>query len=364
MAATNDHIPDFGDFERYHSGEMPPEEQRWLEGKMLAEPLVAEAYEGFLAWRAQHTDLAGVRSALYERLHTRVARRNALPLWAYASAASVVLALLVYWSVFVRDQNAEMQQQAVKPSRMSQTEAEKADVSVPPTVQPAETPRETAPAPAAKDVRIETPATAEAVELAANPVAEESVSEEVIDSGWASSGLARTDAAKPSPSPASTLAAPGAAQAVGKSMAARMRAEPSTLYSVAEKKEAARKLDIKSEQLADAGLSAAETKVVAADTLSLAAADTLAPMPAAGWTAYRQYLDKNTKSAAAPGQVSVAFSVGISGELSGFTAKGPEALLGEAIRIVTNGPAWAPARTQGRPVAARTEIQLQFRSSK
>ncbi len=140
MAATNDHIPDFGDFERYHSGEMPPEEQRWLEGKMLAEPLVAEAYEGFLAWRAQHTDLAGVRSALHERLHTRGARRDALPLWAYASAASVVLALLVYWSVFVRDQNAEMQQQAVKPSRISQTEAEKADVSVPPTVQPAETP--------------------------------------------------------------------------------------------------------------------------------------------------------------------------------------------------------------------------------
>ncbi|ACT91431.1 hypothetical protein [Dyadobacter fermentans] len=356
MAATNDHIPDFGDFERYHSGKMLPEEQHWLEGKMLAEPLVAESYEGFLAWRAEHTDLAGVRSALHERLHTRLARRNALPLWAYASAASVVLALLVYWSVFVRDQNAEMQQPAVKPSRISQAEAEKADASVPPTIRPADAPKASAPAPAAKDVRIETPASPETVELAANPVAEKSVREEVIDNEWANSSLARTDAAKTSPSPASTLAAPGAAQAVGKSIAARMRAEPSTLYSVAEKKDAVRKLDIKSEQLADAGLSAAETKVVAADTL--------APMPAAGWTSYRQYLDKNTKSAIATGQVSVAFSVGISGELSGFTAKGPEALLGEAIRIVTNGPAWAPARTQGRPVAAKAEIQLQFRSSK
>lgn len=375
MAATNDLIPDFDDFERYYSGEMSSAEQRSLEGRMLAEPLVAEAYEGFLAWRAQHADVTGMRAEMHERLHTRTAhaRRNALPLWAYASAASVLLVLFAYWNMFLYDRNVDIQKPAVAVKQEETTSSTPEQATLPAPVKRdkplesvassqigPETSLPTKPVPSSqpKQAPQNLPKTEIALvpSVLANEGAPQEAELEAIDTALADSFQAETAVAQAPPQPAKALAAPGSAQAVAKSMAGRVKAEPSSLHTVSKKSEEINK------QYADQELVA--SKPVAGDKKTyniVVPADTLAPIPAAGWAAYRAYLDKNTGSASTTGKIVVTFVVSSSGTLSGLVAKGPQELQKDAIRIISNGPAWAPARANGTPVTSVTEVQLQFR---
>ncbi|SDD81133.1 hypothetical protein SAMN04487996_102244 [Dyadobacter soli] len=372
MAATSDHIPDFDDFERYYSGEMPPAEQRSLEGRMLAEPLVAEAYEGFLAWRAQHTGAAAVRADLQERLHTRVAhtRRRALPLWSYASAASVLLAVFSYWFVFLRDQEADMQKPevAVKRDKAALPAAEQA----PATIQ-GKAPETSATVPAAPDAsKPDAHALANRLEQTSKPLpkpgtalvpsqlADAEIQEEVADIASADSFKGETEVIQVPPEAANALPSPGSAQSVAKSMAGRVRMEPSSLYNVSEDRIGAG-TQVAREQIAVAKPEAAHKKTTKHYTIL---PDIPAPVPAEGWASYQTYLDKNTASAPAEGKVIVKFVVGTLGTLSGFVASGPEELQKEAIRIISNGPAWVSARREGLSVASMAEITLQFRQDK
>lgn len=358
MAATNDLIPDFDDFERYYSGEMPSAEQRLLEGRMLAEPLVAEAYEGFLAWRARNTRATAMHANLQERLHARVTqpRRKALPLWAYASAASVLLALFSYWFVFLHDQKEGMQKPSVAVKQEATSSAPK-QAPVPIPIQQDEPLESVASAPAVPEVSTsaastsanqpkQVPQALPKSELAQAPsvLADTQAREKAADIASADSFPAETEELHVPPQPAKALATPGSAQAVGKSMAgrARMKREDvETQYLVASKPVSAQK-----------------------ETYSIVVpADTLAAVPAAGWPSYRAYLDKNTGSASTTGQIVVTFVVSSSGALSGFIARGREELQKEAIRIISSGPAWAPARTRGIPVESPVQIQLQFRQA-
>lgn len=340
MAVTNDHIPDFEDFERYYSGEMPSAEQRVLEGRMLVEPLVADAYEGFLAWREQHSRIADVRSDLRERLRARgtLARRNALPLWAYASAASVLLAIFSYWFVFLDDQSVEVQKLPVAAKR-EQVKSLPAGVAT-------DAPAEAASVSASQSQKIPgskalpTPKTASAP----SGLADAEIPEEVEDIALEDSFPVKTEEVQATPQPAQTLTTSGAAQAVAKSMADRakmQREQPDTQYLVASKPVSA--------------TTKAYTVTVPVDTLAAA--------PAMGWTSYRAYLGENTDSSRTTGAVVVTFFVSSTGALSGFVTNGPEELYKEAIRIISSGPAWAPARSKGIPVTSRVEIQLQFRQA-
>jgi hypothetical protein len=359
MEATNDLIPDFDDFERYHCGEMSSVDQRSLEGRMLAEPLVAEAYEGFLAWRAQNTRIASVRTDLQERLHKRVAlvHRKALPLWAYASAASILLALFSYWAVFLRDQKVDSQKPAVA-VRQKGTTSSKSDQA--PVILPS---RRDKPLESIASARVE-PNTSipvkpgeasqpkQAVQalpkaelaLAHSVLADAEAQEEVADMALADSFPTEKHISQAPSQPANALAAPGVVKAVGKSLAGRAGARQNdvdTQYLVASKPVSARK----------------EITSVAVSS------DTLRAVPVEGWPSYRAYLDKNTGSASTTGQIMVTFIISSSGTLSGFIAKGPQELQKDAIRIISNGPAWAPARSNGMPVISIAEIQMQFRQS-
>lgn len=337
MAATNDHIPDFEDFKRYHSGEMSPAEQRLLEGRMLAEPLVAEAYEGFLAWREHDSRMADVRADLRERLHTRVARtnRNALPLWAYASAASVLLALFSYWFAFLRDQPVAMQKSsvAVKGEEVKPSLAAVVPESL------------AAPASVSASAALNAPHTNALSKpkktLTPSGLADAEVREEANEIALEDSSPIKAEQIQ-APQPAQVLVAPGTAQSVGKSIAGRAKMEredADTQYLVASKPVSA---NVKS-----------YTVTVPGDTLPAA--------PALGWTDYRGYLEKNTGSASTTGQIVVTFFVSSTGALSDFVTVGPEELHKEAVRIISSGPAWAPARRKGIPVTSRAEIRLQFR---
>lgn len=359
MAATNDLIPDFDDFERYYSGEMPLAEQRSLEGRMLAEPLVAEAYEGFLAWRAGNTGAAAMRADLQERLRTRVAhaRRKTLPLWAYASAASVLLAVFSYWFVFLRDQKVDVQKPsvAIKQEKVTSSVPEQAPAPVPSLQdKPLESVASAPAAPEDSKLPESVPAgqfqkPSQALpkpEIALDPtvLADTEVPEKATDIALEDSFQAATEIVHVPQQPAKALATPGSAKAVGKSIAGRARMEQKDLdtqYLVASKPVSAEK-----------------------QTYSVVIpADTLAAVPIAGWPFYRAYLEKNTGYASTTGQILVTFVISASGTLSGFIAKGPEELQKDAIRIIRNGPAWAPASANGTPVISRAEIQLQFRQA-
>lgn len=340
MAATNDHIPDFEDFERYCSGEMPPGEQRLLEGRMLSEPLLAEAYEGFLAWRERDGHMAHTRADLRERLHARVTRtdRNTLPLWAYASAASVLLAVFSYWFVVLRDQPATMKKTSVA---VKQEEVK----SLPAVVAPessAEHGSVSAGAPlnAPHTNALSKPKTT----LTPSGLADAEVQAEANENALGDSSPIKAEEIQAAPQPSQVLVMPSAAQAVGKSVAGRVKMEheeADTRYLVASKPASAN----------------AKTYTVTIP------GDTLPAAPALGWPDYHAYIEKNTGSASTTGQIVVTFFVSSTGTLSDFVTNGPEELYKEAIRIISSGPAWAPARRRGIPVTSRAEIRLQFRQA-
>ncbi|WP_342085862.1 hypothetical protein [Dyadobacter sp. OTU695] len=359
MAATNDHIPDFDDFERYYSGEMPLAEQRLLEGKMLAEPLLAEAYEGFLVWRAGNTRAENVRADLQERLGKRLApaRRKSIPVWHYVSAASVVLALWAYWAFFSRDHRIDVQKPEVATTRkeVAAPKPEQADVNAP--IQPEKPHKSVTSGVAKPDALIsgkpglairsgQIPQAAPKPEpaLTTSVLADAEERQDAAEIVLADSIRAENHIAQTPAQPANALIAPGTAQAVRKSMAARVRSEEKavdTQYIVSHRPAYdGKKID---------------DIVVRVDTLSA--------LPRMGWPSYQAHLDRNTDSASITAQIMVTFAVSASGVLSDFVAKGPEQLQKDAIRLISNGPAWAPARVNGRPVKSVAQVQLQFRRS-
>ncbi|MGG7663630.1 hypothetical protein [Dyadobacter sp. BHUBP1] len=377
MAVTNDLIPDFDDFERYYSGTMRVEEQRALEGRMLDEPLVAEAYEGYLAWRVTHSDIAGMRADLRERLHERVARerKSGLPLWVYTSAASVLLVLFAYWTFFLGDNQVVVQKDSTTYGDETATEARKpvqADDKFTKAPEPVVVPPPKIPSkPAASKTRGQ----AVASKPVHNPesllkphafvpdaLADAEVQREQIVVPPTHSDLNQPTPAQPAPDPAKALPASGTLRALGKSAAARSQTEPSKPLLVSHKT-ADTVPENPGEILNEVVVTGSSISSKKSPITLVAEPDQPTPIPAQGWPAYRTYLEKSTGFAATTGQVVVTFIVSSTGALSGFVANGPEELRKEAIHIISNGPAWAPARTKGFPVTSLAEIQLQFRQS-
>lgn len=372
MAATDDLIPDFDDFERYRNGEMQPAEQRSLEGRMLSEPLVAEAYEGFLAWRAQHADPARIPTDLRKRLRDREARTNVLPLWAYASAACVLLVLFVYWAVFWDDQKMDAKKQKVAASQKAMSPSTRVQAPAQAGIQPPVKDKSAAFAPAAPKAAAPTAHISEAKsgqaakaprqrkkELPAASLADIQVPQETTDIAIGDSFWIETQVVQvPSQAP-KALEIPSGPQAVGKSTAGSVRMEPSSFKSTS--KDAPKPDTQRLAEMLVLTKPEVTRKKSAAPMAILAGAP--APVPADGWPFYRTYLDKHTGSAPLDGQVTVTFVVGSLGSLSGFVARGPEQLQKEAIRMIQEGPAWVPARTEGRTVPSLAEIRLQFRQA-
>jgi len=384
MAVTNDLIPDFDDFERYYGRQMPAAEQRALEGRMLDEPLVAEAYEGFLAWRATHPDVAGMRSDLHVRLHERIARerRRALPLWTYASAASVLLALFAYWTVFLKDSQvvrdkhmaAAPPAETAKPDQVPEPEPARAKdllAKAPqPTVDqslksPFSTSTKSGNGKVMSGIASGEPVSDPETLLksdAAIAVAERGVTQEQIAVPLADSGFAPIKPSQPATETVNKLTDLEILQEMHKSVAARST-PASSKPSAMSRKTADVLSNSPGKVLNEVVVLGATTQAKKSTSAYLFEPDRPAPAPLGGWEAYRTYLEENTDSSAIAGQITITFIVSASGALSGFVAQGPEALQKEAVRIIRSGPAWAPARTKGMPVISSTEIRLQFRQA-
>ncbi|NIJ53637.1 energy transducer TonB [Dyadobacter arcticus] len=338
----------FNDFHRYKSGEMSHAEQHKLEKRMLEDPMVAEAYEGFLLMGADASKSGEIRLDLTAGLKNAMGnkRKNMIPLWAYATAASVIISLGAYWLVFISNRGESNKRMVAvefqKESAKIGPKEEIGSVNVPKTAPtkiealpqktvPAPIPS-SSPAPAAEESdpnQLET--------LAAADQAEEqlAVSEPIPTVGDPTAG----DPAEGDPTAGAPVAPASAAPAVSQQFAKKAA---SPLHANA----------ISANQV-NAKL-AARGNTIATDSL---------PAPRIGWSAYQTYLHISTFLEQRNEDLTVSFLVNTDGSLTNLTAVGPKDLRREAIRIVQEGPAWQPLLRNGKTINARSQVRLHFHSA-
>jgi hypothetical protein len=312
----------FADFRRYRDGEMSSQEQHYLEKRMLEEPLVAEAYEGFLALTEDQIDYRSGLDSLRDTLDEKVKSKNdsILPIWAYGLAASVVLGMSLYWFVFVVNQNTSTENVAFemsieKPEQVAIDEEVKVKEAPFPPASSKSTPQK---------AYENAPVTTERQE----PVASASLPDEEekrLDTNLAES-IAANDQEHISVVETIPASAPAAA-----------------LPSQAPLKK----------------LAANASKGYAAVTTSFSSS----PAPLIGWESYQSYIQKNAVSAEQPGDVEVTFTVNVDSTLSAFSTKGDRRFYQKAILTIQNGPAWIPARSNGQQTGMQTTVRIQFRNS-
>lgn len=319
---------DFNDFRRYHNGEMSAQEQHSFEKRMLEEPLVADAYEGFLALNEDQIDyksaLTNLDEALKER--TQPEQKRALPMWAYASAASVCLLAGLSWVYFTSNKSSEHQNVAFemsigKPDQIAEPEE---GVKTPPIPQAASTPAltlksappsSTETSPATDELAVIVPAAPSQQEhkILGNKL-EEAVAENDLES------IAIVESI-----PASAPVAASSAQLPLRKSAAKVGQDYAAGASIA--------------------------------------LPSSRPVPVNGWESYQSYLLKNSVAEGKSGEVEVTFTVQTDSTLSAFSAKGDPSLNDKAILTVKNGPLWVPAKFNGRAIVSQTKVTLQFRIS-
>ena len=384
----------FKDFRRYHSGAMSHAEQHTFEKRMIDDPMLSEAYEGFLKSIEAKSNHRQIGVDLRNSLENRVSENSTsrFPFVTYAAAASIIVGLGVGWLVFIQTEKVtEPPATANKTFDSEQTIRPKYDVSAPkPAPSTEEQPDKIAPtsAPAlarapkpngvsvkdAPQIREEHPDLKNFDQIAAVDAAEERVvTAEPVPS------------AIPSSAP-STL--PGRQQSQS---AARARESRNNAQFVS-----GRVVDERGTGLAGASVSADSDGVVtdslgnfripakSGDSLKLTSAgfaskkltvrdknlgevrldqSGVQALPQAGWEAYNAYLYKQSVSTQKPGNVTVNFVVSANGSLSKFSAKGPRHLQKKAIEIISNGPAWKPAFSNNAAVDSPVQVQLHFRTS-
>ncbi|TLV02585.1 energy transducer TonB [Dyadobacter luticola] len=327
MAASDQHSPvTLATFDRYENGEMSHEEQYALEKRMLEDPLVAEAYEGYLSMKAANVDPLKVGGELSDTLNARLSgKRKVIPMWYYAAAASVIMVLGASWLVFFNARET-------LPGFRSEIPAMTIEVD------PQESVSQKAPPPTSEKI-LPIPAPAPEKKPARPQQLAETEAAGQTDFNETNIDIKNRElivAAEAAPAPAiSAPAAPSASATV-----------------LADKAESA------NPGLAKSGREGAKMAARSA----LANLDSAAA-PSVGWEAYQAYLQKNTELKIGHAEIIVRFTVNADGTLSDVKATGNQPALSErAVRIVKDGPAWRPASLQGSRRPSPQEVTLHFHS--
>lgn len=339
MAATDStQHPGFEDFRRYYYGEMSFEEQHQLEKKMLDEPLVADAYEGFAAMLDDETDIDQVKKDLSARLYERVPekRKGIIPLWTYGAAASIIIVIGFFWQTQKGSLSSETAKVGVEevpatPPVIKETR--------PPNIVPRKNPGEVL---SGNYKKAEVPAGAlqspvkdflAGERIAAITEAAESeiqVERETLDINSPDAFIPAKPQQFNLDSLRTVLVTPKKTTVLPENVNARSAAPVSPLAASGR----------------SGGLIARNTS----------------PMPLGGWLSYQDYLETKTKDAAIKGIVTVTFLVGPDGSLTGFSPKGDQLLYDQAIRILKEGPAWLPAISNGEKILKTAEVTIHFGS--
>lgn len=333
MAENRSYRAGLEDFRRYQQGEMSAKEQHLLEKQMLDDPMLAEAYEGFLAMQRTNTDLAKLKLALDQNLQKRIIGRQkrTIPLWIYGAAASLIVSLGTVWILLIsKPQKGDMRENGQYP-------VEKPLIDPAPPTTPEPDPETALP--------VEKPV--QRTEPAARHERKRELAK-VIPEQQPETDLAATDRADQTTIPAS---APLEKQAFANT--ARTPVPTASGRPLQEKPKYKKSQTVVSESVSARSLAASP---VLADSVT-----NLTASPLMGWDAFNVYLDKQTGAARRRGVVEVSFHVNADGTLTDFTAQGKKQLQAEAIRIVKEGPLWVPARQNGFAFRTHTTVKLQFK---
>ncbi|MCF0048686.1 energy transducer TonB [Dyadobacter sp. LJ53] len=342
MAENRSDMAGFEEFRRYQNGEMSTREQHLLEKQMLEDPMLAEAYEGFLAMHRNTADLAGLQKELKQNLERRTTnhRKWIIPLWTYGAAASLVLTLGTLWLMFVsnpqKGDNKETGQNLVEiPVPEAETPLQSEPQTAPPSAP--ETKHEIASQTEKPTLRTTTPASR----------AQEPEPATVVSPRKFETDLAAADhddqVSVPAAVPAEKQAFANTARGPVPAPASRVREQPKYKKSQTVVPEAT-------------SVRSLTALPVPADSVM-----ELTASPLMGWDAYRSYLEKRTAAARRKGEVTVSFYVNTDGTLADLTAEGKRQLQPEAIRIVKEGPQWVPGRQNGSAVRTPVKVILNFK---
>lgn len=433
MASDRKHTtPDFADFQRYYANEMSATERHRFEKKLLDNPFIADAYEGYLSMLSNagldRTRISSeLKDALQKRIHPR--RRKISPLWTSATAAGIVVALGAGWLIFSNENPASISEAntnktsystAQPPAEISQENPTIASVkskghqSQKPTALSDEKPVKktvrgkfaTGPQLAAVDgaaldrtVSDETtPSGAASSETLSNatPVALKKKSFMVREIPDATNNLMDTDSSPRSDRPLTGRILNETGNALqrvkvsyGPSKAPlitftdssgtfQIFSHPGDTLRLSVLGYQTKQLVATKSNLANISLEAdpqtlAEVVVVGYGTQKKASSyirglgksNTLEPTreasPTSGWTDYMKYLINRTINQGVEGTVAVSFTVSNNGKLKNIKAVGPRNLRKKAIALLRSGPEWLPAYENGKPIASKIELPLQFK---
>jgi hypothetical protein len=335
MAGNSEHIPDFQEFQRYHSGAMSPGEQHLFERQMLQDAALADAYEGFLAMQRGNVDPSAIHEALANQLEKRITgnAKRVFPLWTYGIAASLIVMFGVIWLIFLSDPKKEQvlmeATQKLPPKPSQQTKIEPApEANTPPALTfKASKPQQQ---PSLKDEKTVAKDADVLIEEETENVAIATDESELVESA-----------------PAQSF-------------------EPGLAYSAKPNASVARSSSVRSDSLVR------KNEVVMSEASSKRHSfvdpqhgknlrEELSPKPLMGWEAYNVYLQQSADSASLNGKVTVSFTVNADGSLSDFTARGDKNLQPDAIRIVRDGPLWVPVKRNGTSYALPASVTLYFK---
>jgi hypothetical protein len=327
MAESNSgREPGFDDFRRYRDGEMSPREAHLLEKQMLDNPLIAEAYEGFLALNEDHVDYKTATDDLSQSLNDRInpSQRKVIPFLQYAAVASLIVGFGVGGLVLVLNKNEKPEPVAsghvVAPKQNVTAEEQPESLII---TYPTTTAFQSAP----KEDQVARPS--REISVTANDPEQADFKED--------SGLLKINEERIAAAERVTAEAPLAVPQ--RAFAASSRQQILT-----------EKSKVKVGQDDAAGLSYNSSAHRAS--------------PVDGWDAYQLYLAKSTSTAAEDGEVIVNFIVNADSTLTAFDTKGSSLFYEQAIRIIQNGPAWVPAKSNGQFVTTQTTLVLKFRKTK
>ncbi|WP_026630357.1 energy transducer TonB [Dyadobacter alkalitolerans] len=339
MKANRSDTSGFEDFRRYQNGEMSARERHLLEKEMLENRLLADAYEGFLLLQNDQIDLANINKELRDRLENRTSasRKTTVPLWAYGAAASLIITLGACWLVFVSNPKQEtireISQKPVgkpmgKPMTTLTPEAQPALSNTPEVAVSAAKP---APKAESKPRRVKDPEPAVAE-------VEHSFNEEIRIAEHSDQ-----------------VSVPASASPEGQAFSYSAR-DP--LMSPAANSLSDKRKYKKSDNVVPETASTLRTAPSVATFKSIYPAKA---RPLMGWDAYNAYLDEQTSAARRNGEVIVSFKINADGSLTDFTARGKKHLQPEAIRIISGGPLWVPAKQNDSAVSTAATLRLEFK---
>ena len=386
------------DFRRYRDGEMPFSEQHLLERQMMEDPLLAEAYEGFVAMHADDVHFQQSVDELQNRLRTRINEKSKkiIPLWAYSAAASAIIILGAGWLFYTKNQypvTLKNQGSATSISIEEKKEGKASDAPLTSAVEESVVPKSPSipdkPGSRVQAIDLnktdkdsesklfsgnqENSAIAErSFQTGASPVTvpAQSDASEIVDNETIKgvlvdeNGVALAGVTILNSDQTSTQTGEKGEFAIN---SRRGDSITTAFVGYKSKKIAVGKSDMGVVKLDPDHLALNEVVVIGYGVQkkqSMSAASQAAgyghPEPVKGWAHYQEYLDKFKDSSSAKGVVKVSFNVDKDGLLFDFKMEGVKELFDQALKVIKAGPEWKPFNSNGLERGKRAQVTVRF----